>query len=522
MGDDLQQEEGSVFGDDLVPSWLQFNIAAVLLVISTILHFLYKNHETKDRTSFVEFLLIVFLNMVILGGVQQNFHATSLAIILPASIYFLGFLMEMTILLGPSLGTIADTIIKKRPEPIDSLSNYKKSPLFEDIVDALTEDLNIDRNEFFATEKLEDLSTEFFRNILIGGAQVSLLAAYMAGVYLQGCPDFGNPVTYLYYYLGVFVQTAYVVGKGLVQLSSGSILFWCKVSLATNDGEILHDEKGQQIVLKDIRASLIVRMFVSAAVNALGLFWTILLLPLQLASSESFTEFVLNAIAVFFIVELDDLEPHKTFRYAYSYLPITKDSTLRIRTNVQIMDKDCPDPGDRFVATKDASLLLTFATGAPVLRLQSVSVLRKNALGNYIAIKDSTFVRLPLQLLGPSLDMKNKEPRRRFDPTETAAFMMKIDNTNADPIFSLYKMKVDNPKGFRKKIKYKIRNALEVLPAKPYEPVIEGQNIRLGVELMAQGDSAESGDFESAKAVALFMDTDTNEFSFLQREDQIQ
>ena len=522
MDDDLQQEGDSVFGDDLIPSWVPFNIAGVLLGISIILHILYKNHETKDRKSFVEFLLIVFLNMLILGGVQQNFETTSLAIIVPSSIYFLGFLMEMMILLGPSLGTIMDTIIKKRPAPIDNLSNYKKSPLFEDLTDAFTEDLNIDRNEFVATEKLEDLSSEFFRNILIGGAQVSLLAAYMAGVYIRGSPDFGNPLTYLYYYIGVFVQTSYVVAKGMINRSMGSILFWCKVSLATNDGEVLQDEKGKQIILKDMRASLIIRMFVSATVNGWGLFWTILLLPLQLASSESFTDFVLNAIAVFFIVELDDLEPCKTFRYAYSYLPITKDPTLRIRTSVQIMDKDCPDPGDRFVPTKDASHLLTFATGAPALRLQNVSVLRKNALCNFIAVKDTTCVRLPLQLLGPSSDLKNKDSRRRFDPTETAAFLMKIDNTNADPNFSLYKMNVENSKGFLKRIKCKIRDALEVLPAKPYEPVTEGQNIRLKVELMAQGDIAECDVFEPTKGVALFMDTETNEFSLLQREDQIQ
>jgi len=521
--DDAMQEEDSISGDDLMPSWIPFNIAGVLLVVSAILHFMFKNHETKDRKAFIEFLMIVFLNMLILGGVQQNFIVTCIVIAMPASIYFLFFLIEMITLLGPSLGTIMDKVIKKRHTTIENLSDYKKSPLFEDLADFFSAYFGIDPNEFIATEKLEDLGIEFFRNILIGGSQVSLLAAYMAGVYLQGRPDFGDPTTYLYYNLGVLVQTSYVVGKGLINRSLISILFWCKVSLATNDGEVLQDEKGRQIVLKNKRVTLICRMFVSAMVNGWGLFWTITLLPLQLASSESFTDFVLNAIAVFFIVELDDLDPEKVFRYAYSYQPISKVSTIKVRTSLQIMENDNLEHGSRFKPTKDAVLCFTFAAGLPKLTLQNVSLLRKNAHGNYVPVKNAC-VRLPLQLLGPSSDLKNKDPRRRFQSTETAAFVMKLTTRdNTEPTFAFYKMSIaENPKGIRKIIKYKIRNALEVLPQKPYELVTEGQRIRMEAELMPDSSNPTESDFEPTKGVALFVDTETNDFSLLQREDQLQ
>lgn len=517
------QEEGSIFGDDLMPSWIPFNIAGVILVIVAILFFIFRHHETKDTTSFTEFLIIVFLNMLVLGGVQHNFLMTSLAIAIPGSILFLFFLIEMIILLGPSLATIMDKVIKKRHTTIENLSDYKKSPLFEDLADTFSAHFGMDPNEFIASEKLEDLGSEFFRSILIGCAQVSLLVAYMAGVFLQGRPDFGDSTTYLYYYLGVLVQTCYVVGKRLINRSMISILFWCKVSLATNDGEVLQDEKGRQIVLKDIRATLIFRMFVSALVNAWGLYWTISLLPLQLASSEGFTEFVLNAIAVFFIVELDDLDPEKVFRYAFSYQPISKISTLKVRTSLQIMENDSLDPGCRFKPTKDAVLCFTFTTGLPKLTLHNVSLLRKNAHGNYVPVKNAC-VRLPLQLLGPSSELKNKDPRRRFQSTETAAFLMKLATRNhTEPTFEFYKMNVaENSKGIRTIIKHKIRNALEVLPPNPYELVTEGQRIRMEAELMSDSSNPTESNFEPTKGVALFVDTETNDFSLLRREDQLQ
>ena len=98
----------------------------------------------------------------------------------------------------------------------------------------LSEYLEIDSNRFVATEKLEDLSSDFFRNMLIGGAQLALPAAYIAGVYMKGRPDFGNPQTYLYYYVGVFVKSSYVVGKALIERSIMSTLLMTVKSWKTN------------------------------------------------------------------------------------------------------------------------------------------------------------------------------------------------------------------------------------------------------------------------------------------------
>ena len=193
------------------------------------------------------------------------------------------------------------------------------------------------------------------------------------------------------------------------------------------------------------------------------------MLPLQLASSEDFTDYVINAIAVLFIVELDNLDPVKIFRHASSYLLITKEPAIRIRMGIQVMEKSVPDPGSPFLPTKDAALYMTFSTGSvsTVLEMLRVSLYQKNTRDNYVSVTEETCIRFPLQLLGPSNDMKNRDPRRRFESTKSAAFMV-IIVPDTDPRFALYKMNVENPTGIRNKIKSKIRNALEVAMAREF------------------------------------------------------
>ena len=59
--------------------------------------------------------------------------------------------------------------------------------------------------------------------------------------------------------------------------------------------------------------SIYVRLLGAAAINVIGLAIVTTTIPLFLCTSDSYMDFVLNAAATIFIVQLDDLKQEMTF-----------------------------------------------------------------------------------------------------------------------------------------------------------------------------------------------------------------
>ena len=163
-------------------------------------------------------------------------------------------------------------------------------------------------SKFVAIELLEDMGSEAFKDILIGCAQATLLVVYELGIVRNGPPDFGDWHTYVYYYVGVFLTSAYMVGKDHPKRSYESLVFWSQIVTALKKGEILKDEERNKVIkLSEYRISILFRLALDIFMSGGGLLTIAMLLPIQLASSEHFTDFVLNSVAIFFLLELDGL-----------------------------------------------------------------------------------------------------------------------------------------------------------------------------------------------------------------------
>lgn len=371
-----EDDDGDNNDDPIAQYWVAFVCAGVAFLLSGPLLRGCSKMLGAPAGGTMEFCVTIGLNCLVLGGIQLNFRLTSLLVLALPGLYFLcfHFIIIFEKAVRPDTRTSCDSFL---------IGAYDMLYVF--IVRII---LNVDdQNEsnLVATEKLEDFRSDFFRSILLGFAQLMLLVMYMWGLYERGSPDFSNWRVYLFYWFGVFVQGAYTVGKELPRKINASVAFWVTTfaDLDCREHNIQYtccdDEEEKPIVLRDRKFALQIRVVVSTLVNILGLLWILVLLPVQLASSVTPTDFVLNAIAVFFIIEVDDLATPKKYKRVshitadhQGYETVTE--RTKVRLPVQVLDSfdGALDPNSVFVPTEDFAFYMTIPlddSGRPRLSL---------------------------------------------------------------------------------------------------------------------------------------------------------
>ena len=141
--------------------------------------------------------------------------------------------------------------------------------------------------------------------------QCLLIWIYVQDIFNEGFLDFSEPVTFLEFFFGIFIQLIYLSLKSDLEsyryfvdwdawwlfgyTFSSSIRSSSRITICTEDVE-------HKLTKGEIR----IRSLSSLIVNGFGGLILRPLIPIQLAASKSGIEFILNAFAAIYIIELDD------------------------------------------------------------------------------------------------------------------------------------------------------------------------------------------------------------------------
>jgi len=148
------------------------------------------------------------------------------------------------------------------------------------------------------------------RSVCVAVAQIVLFYYYIVFLWSKGAIDLNDSLIMEYYITGVVVQAAlmYKVGGAFVGDLAGDIRFWAfQVTAAScEDSQLEYSVRADKVWHPQMYV-VVTRFIASQLVNVFGACFILMSLPLLLANSENRLEFVLNAAATVFIVELDDL-----------------------------------------------------------------------------------------------------------------------------------------------------------------------------------------------------------------------
>ena len=160
-----------------------------------------------------------------------------------------------------------------------------------------------------AVNVFQDLTGPYARALVIGISQIILIGMYVWGLWLAGRPDFSDPQVYAFYLLGIFLGYAYLIGKEAQLFSKvRSFNFWFRTIHAVTSSKHSITAKDGNVVEINWN-SLWIRWFLCTVANSLGQGLVVSGLPLQVAQRRDPIDFVLNAVAAFYIIEIDDIEP---------------------------------------------------------------------------------------------------------------------------------------------------------------------------------------------------------------------
>ena len=154
--------------------------------------------------------------------------------------------------------------------------------------------------------------------------QCLLIWIYVQDIFEEGFLDFSKSRTFLWYFFGIFIQLIYLLLKSELESYRYYLdydLWWLlgyTFSNSTNknsstitistEGVMGGDEaSSNELTIGEIR----MRIISSLLVNGLGGIILRPLIPIQLAASKSGIEFILNALAAYYIIELDDVAVRK-------------------------------------------------------------------------------------------------------------------------------------------------------------------------------------------------------------------
>jgi len=159
--------------------------------------------------------------------------------------------------------------------------------------------------------RFQDFGNNFTGTFLLGCSQITLMCLYILAVFEGGRPEFNERRVYVFYCLGSVIQVGYIVGKDLIRqllfVGSKDLVFWARVLNGSRENEITYDWKDRWDN-KLTQPEIWLRMLFSILINQVGMQLLLALLPLQLAGSTNPFDFVLNAVAAYFVIEMDDIE----------------------------------------------------------------------------------------------------------------------------------------------------------------------------------------------------------------------
>mmetsp|Transcript_21386 Transcript_21386/g.25476 ORF Transcript_21386/g.25476 Transcript_21386/m.25476 type:complete len:339 (+) Transcript_21386:101-1117(+) len=270
-------------------------------------------HRKRDELSNFYVLLFAIPSLLILGGLIQD-HEVTLKVIIGAPFAW-SFARLVAIYLGYRERTSDDA-------PVTSLE---------------------------AENIFESLSSAFVKSILLGGTQITLMAMYVMGIWNKASSvDFQDEKVYSYYYIGVFIEVAYMIGNDLHISGTHNTEFWIEAFIAVKycedhrgnditwyrrmiidlskmllpflDDNVYHSyglptnrtvwksaDGSEEDVFVLSRTTLMLRCLLSTLVNTGGLLVILLFLPIEVASQDDSLQLALGVVAAFYIIELDDL-----------------------------------------------------------------------------------------------------------------------------------------------------------------------------------------------------------------------
>ena len=148
-----------------------------------------------------------------------------------------------------------------------------------------------------------DMKTTKIRVVSTFVCQGALLGMYAYLIFHEGKPDFASFQTYVFYFLGAAIQMVKADAWTIKDRSH-------YMDNLINSSNYLHENNAQREETKPYAylGEYFLRLSGAVLINLFGRDILLLLLPLHLAQSENTMNFVLNAIAAYFILELDDLK----------------------------------------------------------------------------------------------------------------------------------------------------------------------------------------------------------------------
>ena len=283
-------------------SYLILLIAGICIYLLALLLRLCKaNKETEKEEAFIQDLvhvlvLFVFLQPSALTRIVQEIGVTFIILGCTMKFYEKSFFIVPCIVLMPSICTLLVKflfIYFKKKEG----STYTK--LNQELTKMIIGDKKKFQESVIAVDIYQDFNTPNPRLIVTFVAQAALVVIYFMSLLTELKPDFTDIDTFLYYGLGALVQIVY--NNTNEKFGYDDFWFGCYLNFTAY-------QHGADNTEQSLRTNLICRCFFSILINVFCRDLITLLLPLHLAHSDEYMDFVLNAVAAYFIIDLDDLD----------------------------------------------------------------------------------------------------------------------------------------------------------------------------------------------------------------------
>jgi hypothetical protein len=188
--------------------------------------------------------------------------------------------------------------------------SFDRGDFSESLATRLVGDVDhLNTDDLRAIDVFEDLTGPTARAVVTGISQILLICMYVWGLRNAGRPDFSDRRVYTFYIAGMILGNLYLAGKeALLYSQMRSFKFWCRTIHAMRSSKHSITAKDGSVVEINWN-SLCIRWFLCTVVNSSGLFVVLFELPLQVAQRRDPIDFVLNVVAAFYIIEIDNIDP---------------------------------------------------------------------------------------------------------------------------------------------------------------------------------------------------------------------
>eukprot|EP00934_Nitzschia_sp_Nitz4_P001439 Nitzschia sp. Nitz4//scaffold245_size28976//25658//26719//NITZ4_008077-RA/size28976-snap-gene-0.2-mRNA-1//1//CDS//3329543896//1439//frame0 len=275
--------------DDTVSSYVAFSLAGCLTLFVPILHYglSRSNPSKRAQTMFTSLTwgsILFSVNLTILGIFQYSTNDTLKGMFIVGLLFFLARIINASCF---------------------GATHWLEGPLR--VFTGL--DHLVERpNTIMALDKYCDFSVDMVSIAFLGGTQLVLVSMYVFAVYEAGRPCFEDLRIYTYYILGIVAQVGYTRAKFYLIRYHQTYHYWRVMLTLPRDGEgfVPYLEEGELQRVHSVE--LWIRFLFSLLINEIGMLSVFALLPIQLAASLDPMNFVMNCVAAYFIVELDDTD----------------------------------------------------------------------------------------------------------------------------------------------------------------------------------------------------------------------